>query len=38
MVSRVRTQLVNQGMDLEVTSEVKDLLANEGFDPQFGAR
>ena len=28
----------SQGMDLEVTQEVRELLASEGFDPQFGAR
>lgn len=38
MVSRVRTQLVSQGMGLEVSQEVKELLGSEGFDPQFGAR
>jgi len=38
MVSRVRTQVVSQGMDLEVTKEAKELLSKEGFDPQFGAR
>jgi len=38
MVSRVRNQVVSQGMDLEVTQEVKELLAKEGFDPNFGAR
>lgn len=38
MVSRVRSQLVTQGMDLEVSQEVKRLLSEEGFDPQFGAR
>jgi len=38
MISRVRTQLVNQGMDLEVSQEVKEQLAENGFDPQFGAR
>lgn len=38
MVDRVRQQVAAQGMDLEVTQEVRELLANEGFDPQFGAR
>ncbi|MEN6520375.1 MAG: ATP-dependent Clp protease ATP-binding subunit [Armatimonadota bacterium] len=38
MISRVRTQLVTQGMDLEVSQDVKKLLSDEGFDPQFGAR
>jgi len=38
MIGRVRAQVVQQGMDLEVSREVKELLAAEGFDPQFGAR
>jgi ATP-dependent Clp protease ATP-binding subunit ClpC len=38
MVSRVRSQVVGQGMDLEVSQEVKELLGKEGFDPNFGAR
>ncbi|MEN6372442.1 MAG: ATP-dependent Clp protease ATP-binding subunit [Armatimonadota bacterium] len=38
MLSRVRAQLVTQGMDLEVSQDVKKLLSDEGFDPQFGAR
>ncbi len=38
MVSRVCVQLKAQGMDLEMTPEVKELLAREGFDPAFGAR
>jgi ATP-dependent Clp protease ATP-binding subunit ClpC len=38
MISRVRNQVVTQGMDLEVTQDVKELLAKEGFDPSFGAR
>jgi len=38
MISRIRAQIVNQGMELEVTQDVKNLLAEEGFDPQFGAR
>ncbi|MCE5200581.1 MAG: ATP-dependent Clp protease ATP-binding subunit [Armatimonadota bacterium] len=38
MVDRVRQQVASQGMDLEVTREVKEMLATEGFDPQFGAR
>ncbi len=38
MVDRVRQQMSSQGMDLEVTQEVRELLAAEGFDPQFGAR
>jgi len=38
MIDRVRQQLMHQGMDLQVTGEVRELLAHEGFDPQFGAR
>lgn len=38
MLSRVRTQLTTQGMGLEVSQEVKAILAQDGFDPQFGAR
>lgn len=38
MINRVRQQMATQGMDLEVTREVKELLASDGFDPQFGAR
>jgi ATP-dependent Clp protease ATP-binding subunit ClpC len=38
MISRVRQELSHQGMDLEVTHEVRELLAQEGYDPQFGAR
>ncbi|MDO8587161.1 MAG: ATP-dependent Clp protease ATP-binding subunit [Armatimonadota bacterium] len=38
MVSRVRSQIVSQGMELEITQDVKVLLAKEGFDPNFGAR
>jgi ATP-dependent Clp protease ATP-binding subunit ClpC len=28
----------HQGTELEVTQDVRELLAQEGFDPQFGAR
>jgi len=38
MVDRVRQQVSSQGMDLEVTQDVREMLANEGFDPQYGAR
>lgn len=38
LINRVRQQMSSQGMDLEVTREVKELLAADGFDPQFGAR
>lgn len=38
MVDRVRQQVSSQGMDLIITNDVKEMLATEGFDPQFGAR
>ncbi len=38
MLNRVRDQLKVQGMDLEASEEVKEVLAKEGFDPAFGAR
>jgi|YNPNPStandDraft_1061719.scaffolds.fasta_scaffold02324_5 ATP-dependent Clp protease ATP-binding subunit ClpC len=38
LLDRVRQQASTQGMDLEVTQPVKELLAGEGFDPQYGAR
>ncbi len=38
MLDKVRSQMTSQGMDLVVTAEVSELLGNEGFDPQFGAR
>ncbi|MFQ3548603.1 MAG: ATP-dependent Clp protease ATP-binding subunit [Armatimonadota bacterium] len=38
MIDKVRQQVVNQGMELEVSREVKDMLSAEGFDPQYGAR
>ena len=38
LISRVRRELRGQGMDLELSEAAKDLLANEGFDPSFGAR
>ena len=38
MVDRVRQQVVSQGMELQVSQEVKELLGAEGFDPQYGAR
>lgn len=38
MIDRVRQQLASQGMDLAVSSDVKELLAKDGFDPHFGAR
>ncbi len=38
MVARVAQQARAQGIELEVTQEVREMLAREGFDPQFGAR
>ena len=38
MLDRVRQQVSGQGMELEVTQAVREQLAAEGFDPQFGAR
>lgn len=38
MLGSVRKQIGTQGMTLEVTEEVLDKLASEGFDPQYGAR
>jgi ATP-dependent Clp protease ATP-binding subunit ClpC len=38
MLSRVGVQLKAQGMVLEASDDVKEVLAKEGFDPAFGAR
>jgi ATP-dependent Clp protease ATP-binding subunit ClpC len=38
MLDRVRQQMSSQGMDLVISQEVRELLASEGFDPQYGAR
>jgi ATP-dependent Clp protease ATP-binding subunit ClpC len=38
MLSSVRKQVTQKGMVLEVTDEVLEKLASEGFDPQYGAR
>jgi len=37
-VSRVRTQLQDQGITLEITIEAKDLLGERGYDHTYGAR
>ncbi len=37
-VEQLRKRLVDRKMTLEVTREAKDLLAEEGYDPQYGAR
>jgi ATP-dependent Clp protease ATP-binding subunit ClpC len=38
MLAQVNKQLQTQGMSIEVTTEVKDLLTKEGWDPNYGAR
>jgi ATP-dependent Clp protease ATP-binding subunit ClpC len=38
MLNRVGVQLKSQGMVLEASDDVKEVLAKEGFDPAFGAR
>ncbi len=38
LMGRVRAQLIEQKITLEVDDEAKDLLAEKGWDPQFGAR
>ena len=38
MLDQVRIQLLEHGMDLEVTTKAKELLAEKGYDPDFGAR
>ena len=38
LMGRVRAQLIEQKITLEVDDEAKDLLAENGWDPQFGAR
>jgi ATP-dependent Clp protease ATP-binding subunit ClpC len=38
MVARVNEQVRQQGMELEITVEAKEVLAKEGFDPTYGAR
>jgi ATP-dependent Clp protease ATP-binding subunit ClpC len=37
-VHRLEAKLKEQGIEISLTDEVKDLLAHEGYDPQFGAR
>jgi ATP-dependent Clp protease ATP-binding subunit ClpB len=37
-VNRLRARLADRHITLELSDEAKDLLANEGYDPQFGAR
>jgi ATP-dependent Clp protease ATP-binding subunit ClpC len=38
LIKRVQTQLVAQGIGLELTPEAKLLLADKGYDPTLGAR
>jgi len=38
MINRVREQMATQGLELEITQEVRELLGSEGFDPTYGAR
>ena len=38
MLNQVRERLKGQGMGLEASDDVKEVLAKEGFDPSFGAR
>lgn len=37
-ISQVHTMLAENGLDLRVTDDAIDYIAQEGFDPQFGAR
>jgi ATP-dependent Clp protease ATP-binding subunit ClpC len=38
MLNKVYRQIRAQGMNMEVTEEVKDILAKEGYEPALGAR
>ena len=38
MLKEVAWNLIEKGIDMEVTQEVKDWLAEKGYDPTFGAR
>jgi ATP-dependent Clp protease ATP-binding subunit ClpA len=37
-MNRVRLQLAEQEIQLELTDEVRDVIAEAGFDPDYGAR
>ena len=37
-LKRIRVQLAEQDIELDVTSDAMDLLAKRGYDPQYGAR
>ena len=38
MLDQVRSQVREQGIEMEITQEAKELLAEKGYDPDFGAR
>jgi ATP-dependent Clp protease ATP-binding subunit ClpC len=38
MMARIKSQLVEQQIELDVTQEAKDYLVEKGFDPMYGAR
>jgi ATP-dependent Clp protease ATP-binding subunit ClpC len=38
LLARVKSQLIEQQIELEVTPEAKDYLVEQGFDPTYGAR
>ncbi len=38
LLERVRRELRGQGMEIEFTPALRELLVQEGFDPQYGAR
>jgi ATP-dependent Clp protease ATP-binding subunit ClpC len=38
MMNRVKAQLVEQQMELELTPEAKEYIVEKGFDPTYGAR
>jgi ATP-dependent Clp protease ATP-binding subunit ClpC len=38
MLVEVSSNLIEKGVDMEVSVEAKDWLAEKGFDPKFGAR
>jgi len=38
MLGEVSSNLIEKGIDMDITAEAKDWLAEKGYDPQFGAR
>ena len=38
MLNQVRIEVMEQGMEMEVTQAAKEFLATQGYDPSFGAR